>query len=106
MIPHATLDLRDYQIETVVELENIVKGSAEAIQQEGLAVSAVVISDHQQKLLRLERYMQGEPLGIVKTQWITRVNGFEVVVAPAGMHVLCPACGGIHDDNQPWYARG
>ncbi|HVB24103.1 MAG TPA: hypothetical protein VNG51_19350 [Ktedonobacteraceae bacterium] len=68
-------------------------------------ICAVVISEHHLKMLRLERYMQGDPLEEVKQSGPQHVCGIPVIIALENGQARCPGCGGLHELDVVWYHK-
>ena len=99
-----TVDLRQYDIETLAEFKRLVHEVIPSIREDYpmVAICGLVISDRQMKRLRLERFIK---LGLTndeaKRQVISRIDGWRVLVVPEGEQPRDEAH--LHDSDQPWY---
>jgi hypothetical protein len=102
-----TIDLRGYDFVTMREFMLIVMELVPAIKEDypQVQICGVVISERHLKMLRLERYEQGEPLHVVKKIAPEKVCGIPVIIAAENGQVHCPGCGGVHEQGETWYGE-
>jgi len=94
-----TVDLRDSDFGTIAELQEIV---AEiqwnvAAENSDMTVGGIVITEAQQKKLRLERYLRGVPQKQIKNEFINQINNVPVMITK--FEKGCPGCG----DKVHWH---
>ena len=102
MIPAVTVDLRGYDFDTLSELRDITKSLLIHLHEiaPNVMVCGFVMSEHQHKMLNVERYMKGEPIGVIKTTQLNMIDDVPVIIADE--RIQCPAYH-LHDTNQAWY---
>jgi|SRR5947209_7667419 len=91
MKPAITVDLRGYDFETHAELTDVVRELIPAIREDYpmVRICGLVISEHQLKLLRLDRHMHGVPAAKVKEQVITHIDGWPIMVLSDTASLVC-----------------
>lgn len=94
----ALVDLRDEPFETMKQFESLVKDMRADFADEHPELGVeVIITEHQQKLLKLDAYMHGIPLKVLKTMGISCVSNVPVFVSEH--EEGCPNCGSdVHWD--------
>lgn len=99
MKPTITIDLRDYDFETLNGLAELACDELEHIRDchPQYRADAVVIGEHQLKLLRLECYEQGMPEEDVRIMEPNTVCNLPVIVIWDDGTYRCPDCGELHE---------
>lgn len=106
MIQGVMFDLRDEEIQTHKQMDDIMFDRLEGCRAEfkHFEPVAVILHESQVKWLKLELYMHGKytskqlkELGIQSWQEVP------VIVTDEWDAVPCPSCGKFHDDEQAWY---